>query len=382
MGNGVLATDYAGSGNIASVGSLSGNADGDKGIASVWFLPTNVNTFIYEGSFFPGPSSFGHGLLVLNAGLVQMQLTSAVIGIHLRLRTTTPVVMGTWNHFLASWDITAGLSNLYLNDNEDLGSTSNFPGTLKYTRTTHTIGGGVATFPSGDNEYSGCLSEVYLNFSEFLDFSLTSNRRLFITSSKFPVELGGTGSLPTGTAPIMYFPDGDATTNAGTGGNFAQGGTVAACATVPNTAPALSPRDIIEQVRDEIDAAKVAETDNFLRLRLGFAEDFLTDALSKFDEGDFRKTAKGVRKAVKFLELAVEKGFDGATVDDWGDRLCDAIRSIATIEIDAAILRTGDPIKIAEAQDAFADGELEKLFMEFLDAIRDYEKAIKSATVA
>ena len=49
MGNGVLATDYAGSGNIASVGSLTGNADGDKGIASVWFLPTNVNTFIYEG---------------------------------------------------------------------------------------------------------------------------------------------------------------------------------------------------------------------------------------------------------------------------------------------------------------------------------------------
>ena len=382
MGNGVLATDYAGSGNIASVGSLSGNADGDKGIASVWFLPTNVNTFIYEGSFFSGPSNFGHGLRILNTNLVQMQLTSVIIGIHLRVRTTTPVVMGTWNHFLASWDITAGLQHLYLNDNEDLGSVFNFPGTLDYTRTTHTIGGGVAVFPT-TAEYSGCLSEVYLNFSEFMDFSLLSNRRLFINGAGFPVELGVTGSLPTGTAPIMYFPDGDATTNAGTGGNFAQGGTVAACATVPNTAPALSARDIIEIVRDEIDAAKVAETeDDFLRLRLGFAEDFLTDALSKFDEGDFRKTAKGVKKAVKFLELAVEKGFDAATVDDWGDRLCGSIRTIASDEIDAAILRTGDPVKIAEAQDAFADGELEKLFMEFLDAIRDYEKAIKSATVA
>jgi len=380
MGNGVLATDYAGVANIASVATLSSNADSSKGIASIWFQANNFNgvTNFYNAG---GGSSGIHNIGLVNDARMRVLWKNSSGTILVNILSTGPVAVSAgsgapWNHLLASWDTSVGAQHFYLNDVDVIAVFVNTLGVVDYTLSPHTIG-------SGGREYNGCLSEVYLNFTEFLDFSLMSNRRLFIDGSGDPVELGSDGSAPTSTSPIMYFPDGDPTTNAGTGGNFAQPGTVAACATVPNTAPTLTPRDIIEIVRDEVDVAKTAETeDDFLRLRLGFAEDFLTDALSKFDEGDFRKTAKGVRKAVKFLELAVEKGFDAATVDDWGDRLCGAIRSIATIEIDAAILRTGDPVKIAEAQDAFADGELEKLFMEFLDAIRDFEKAIKSATVA
>ena len=286
-----------------------------------------------------------------------------------------------WHHLLASWDHTSFplKRNLHIDNVNDIivSGTGNRVGTIDHSALLQAIAG---TQTGGVSEYGGCLSEVYFS-TEFIDTELLSNRRLFIDAAGFPVELGSDGSIPlSGTPPIIYLPDGDPAANAGSGGNFVQNGTIAACATVPS--PALDARTIIEIVRDEINLAGLAETDKFLILRLGFAESFLTDALSFFDASDFRKTAKGVRKAVKFLELAAEKGFDTGTSTDWGERLWGAIRQIASDEIDAAIARTGDPIKIAEAQDAFADGEIEKLFEEFLDAIRDYEKAIKSATVA
>ena len=386
MGNGTLATDYANvvDNNYARGADLTGNADGSKGICSFWFfpaVPTSATQSIYNTSpssniisFFP---IFGNRLRFT---FVQPSAATAFF-----MFNVTPLAVGVWHHILASWDLTVtpvptGLQ-LFINDSSNIGTRTQIAGaTIDYTQADHGFADN-ASFGGGNLE--SCVSEFYFAPNQFLDFSMTSNRRLFIDAAGDPVELGATGSVPTGTAPLMYFPDGDGATNAGTGGTFTLSGPAPVpCVSFPGVVPTLTPRDIIEIVRDEIDAAGIAETDDFLRLRLGFSESFLDDALSKFDEGDLRKVAKGVRKAVKFLELAVEKGFDSVQADEWGDRLCGAIRTIASDEIDAAIARTGDPIKIAEAQDAFADGELEKLFSEFLAAINDYEKAIKSATVA
>ena len=392
MGNGVLATDFVGAGNNAVVtAGLSGAVDSIKGSTSLWFnMPAggSGSHFFYSRIHNSIPADLDGISFEYNTNSISILMKNVFGGgpggpdIMVFYFSTSGITLGVWHHLLASWDHTTPFgaikSNLYIDDVDSfiLGPFNKRALLINHTTLDHAIAG----TPTNIAELDGCMSEFYFS-TEFIDFSLLANRRLFIDGTGLPVELGPTGALPTGTAPIIYLPDGDPTANAGTGGNFVQNGTVAACPTVPNVTP-LTPRDIIEAVRDEVRALKALEPDNQIRSRLSFADDNLTDALSKFDAGDIRKTAKGVRKAVRFLEKAVEKDFSQAQVTDWSERLCSAVRTIADDEITAAIGRTGDPVKIAEAQDAFADGELEKLFDEFLEAIRDYEKAIKSAVVA
>jgi hypothetical protein len=84
---------------------------------------------------------------------------------------------------------------------------------------------GLPIYIMGDglqDNLTGDFANVWLGPGQIIDFSVTANRRKFITSANKPVDLGPTGALPTGTAPAMFFT-GDATqysTNAGSGGSF------------------------------------------------------------------------------------------------------------------------------------------------------------------
>jgi hypothetical protein len=82
---------------------------------------------------------------------------------------------------------------------------------------------------------NACLAEVYINLAEYVDLSVEANRRKFISSAGKPVNLGASGSVPTGTAPIMYFkgPASAFPTNLGTGGNFTVTGTLTDGSTNP-----------------------------------------------------------------------------------------------------------------------------------------------------
>jgi hypothetical protein len=48
------------------------------------------------------------------------------------------------------------------------------------------------------------------------------------------VDLGATGTTPTGAQPLIYMPAGDPATNAGTGGNFTVTGTLDVSSTSPS----------------------------------------------------------------------------------------------------------------------------------------------------
>ncbi len=317
MGNGTFATDYAGSGNIASVTSLTGNADGDKGIMSIWFLATNANTFIYEGSFLIGASGpFGHGLRILGNNLVDLLLTNNINGPQLRIRTQSAVVFGVWNHFLASWDTTAGLQSLAFNDDptDITVITNNSLLPIDYTRT-HSIGGGVATFPT-TNEYGGCLSELYLNFSEFLDFGIEADRRLFIDSAGLPVELGSDGSIPTGTAPIMYFPDGDATANAGTGGNLIQPGAVVPCATTPRID--INPIDAVQALILKVMGLNIKQgISNSLDVKLD-------SVLKALDDMNVNNDVAAINSLEAFINAVQAQSGKSISVDDANELIADA----------------------------------------------------------
>lgn len=127
-------------------------------------------------------------------------------------------------HILAAWDVGTNVGSLYVNDvlydnainrvaDENLGYAS---------INTVNIGSDVAT-----NDFKGCIGEVYFAGGQYLDLSITANRRKFISASGAPVDLGATGATPTGSQPHIYMHMGDHTsssgflTNAGSSGGTA-----------------------------------------------------------------------------------------------------------------------------------------------------------------
>lgn len=149
-----------------------------------------------------------------------------------------------WHHVLWSWDI--GVGNTYANDfHLYVDDVDQKPGTPAAFLTTDDVEWGtgnlfVTNYRMGvvDSQLTAPTlrhAAWYLNYNEYLDFSVTANRRKFIDASGDPVALGVDGSLPTGSQPLFYF-DNDAAnvlTNRGSAGNFLAGATIIG-ATGPN----------------------------------------------------------------------------------------------------------------------------------------------------
>ena len=161
-----------------------------------------------------------------------------------RMRSTTSYTTSTtWLHFLASWstNFTAGnkLTHLYINDVDDknLLVDSVSGSDVDYTPTDWAVG---ARSAAGAGPFNGALAEIYFAPGQYLDFSVESNRRKFISATGKPVDLGADGSTPTGTAPILYcrMADGAAAstfgTNLGSGGGMTINGTLDIASTSPS----------------------------------------------------------------------------------------------------------------------------------------------------
>ena len=76
---------------------------------------------------------------------------------------------------------------------------------------------GATTTNSGN--VNADIGHFYLNLGTSLDFSDANERAKFIENGQ-PVNLGGSGQLPTGTAPLFYFDGGATMANFGTAGAF------------------------------------------------------------------------------------------------------------------------------------------------------------------
>ncbi len=134
-----------------------------------------------------------------------------------------------WLNILISWDcLNDTEGQLYINDisdydtvNSDLDNEA-----IAYATCTNW---GIGAEPFGfAAKYAGDMAFLYVNFDTAIDFSIEANRRLFFDASGVPVDLGPTGAIPTGTAPIMYF-NGDSSefpTNKGTGGGMTLTGNI------------------------------------------------------------------------------------------------------------------------------------------------------------
>lgn len=84
----------------------------------------------------------------------------------------------------------------------------------------------VGSTNTGSGFFNGRLGALWFNTS-YIDLSVASNLAKFVSGTGIdskPVDLGATGELPTGTAPLIYLPMYGGTDNAGknygTGGDF------------------------------------------------------------------------------------------------------------------------------------------------------------------
>lgn len=229
--------DFDGATNYMTRGALTGAADSKTGIISLWFRRDAAGTARELFSSFTASNSFR----VFIGTTSQVGLFSANSGPNTVIDANTvtypgTTVNGTWWHFLASWDMATTTINIYMNDVSDKVVTTAVNSNVDYTFANWAVG---AT-PSGSLKFDGCIAELYFAPGQYLDFSVTANRRKFISAAGKPVFLGTTGSLPTGTAPIIFqhLDDAEAAanfaTNRGTGGNFAITGALATGSTSPS----------------------------------------------------------------------------------------------------------------------------------------------------
>lgn len=233
------AADFDGSAaRMARGAGLTGAADSKTGIFSSWLRLDSGGDgtnryFLQSGSAGVGRTTFV--LLSTNIfSFVEMNAAAATI---LQISSTTAYTSGaTWLNVLASWDLAANASHLYINDVSDQTVTTRTNDTIDYTDTNWFAGS--SNF--GDFWFNGCMAEFYYAPGQYLDFSTLANRRKFIDANRRPVSLGTTGGLPTGTDPLIYFhlDKGEAVanfaTNRGTGGNFSITGTLTAASTSPS----------------------------------------------------------------------------------------------------------------------------------------------------
>lgn len=201
---------------------------GQNGLYSVWFRRDTSGSQEFLGSsagsrwavLFNATDEF-RILLKDSGGTTRLDLNSG----------TTKITDTNWHNALISWELDATpTSHFYLDDLDvkAVGTESN--GSIDWANLRDTWGadgaGTAARF------FDGCLSEWWMGPGEFLDLSITSNRRKFIDALGNPVDLGADGSIPVLVAPEVYYKD-DFTDNLGFRGNPTAFGTPAACSDAP-----------------------------------------------------------------------------------------------------------------------------------------------------
>lgn len=226
---------------------LTGAADSKTGIFSCWFRLDGG-----DGAQQTILSAAGNNLQVIKTGAntITIRCTDTAAATAMSISTAGTFLAGPkWHHIVASWNVaTAGQRWIYIDGVSDLVENIFTNVTLDYTHADWGIGAETAA----GNKFNGCLSDVYFQAGEVIDLSVAANLAKFITTTGRTVDLGATGSNPTGTQPIVFqsITYADAATvfatNKGSGGNFSITGTLDLATSIPelyNFGSASTPAD-------------------------------------------------------------------------------------------------------------------------------------------
>lgn len=194
----------------------TGLSDGRYSTLSVWVKPaaiadgSRIDLFMLDGAKFYVNRGTGGNLVFTVKG------ASSSSAIYNRVSNTTVNSGSGWSHILWSFDSLNLVDHLYINDVAD---TSTENGYWAYENADWTSTWNMFANVTS-NKWTGDVAQFWWT-DEYVDFSVESNRRKFISEYGKPVSLGTNGETPTGTTPVAFF-DGDSSTfqnNKGSGGN-------------------------------------------------------------------------------------------------------------------------------------------------------------------
>lgn len=235
------ATDFNGSDNLNRGAGLTGVADGKVGTVSFWIkyqVNSEVVTPIFVGNY-PVGGNPEEGVTIYRGAQTRIFIDgyNSAGTVILRRKTISGgsfefTIANGWQHYMASWDLAAGICHVYINgiDAEDSESAITTNENIDLTQSDWAFG----SYQDGTQRTDACVSQFYLNLAEYMDLSDFSTRQKLYNSGA--VDYGADGSNPTGTAPIVFFnnPFGTFQNNLGTGGNFTVTGALTDCVDHPN----------------------------------------------------------------------------------------------------------------------------------------------------
>lgn len=225
---------FDGTAYLAKGTDLTGNANGKKGLVSMWLKMkdgTNGQTMSIVNT--------ANGNFIIrrtNQDKIQIQGLGTTATAVLKLTSDSSINSNDgWFHVMASWDLSVSDVDMYINGQVDLACGSIIVNAdIDYTDTAHYIGNNAAA----GQAFNGRMSQMYLNYAEYLNLSFTGNRNLLYDSLDNGARgLASDASDVTGTAPIVYLNN-TATnfeTNLGGGGNYTE--TAGVLISSPNVAP-------------------------------------------------------------------------------------------------------------------------------------------------
>lgn len=195
-------------------GSRSGafnTADAKTGIFSAWIKMDGGNGVTQQLVWIEqsGLVRFSVERFNNNTLTVFARNSSGSTRLHMESTGTITTTNG-WVHVLCAWDTAVAANNwIFITDVDQTSIITRVDGAIDYTGTSNGLLGRV----SGAERFNGCVADLYFAPGQFLDLSLTANRRKFISSAGKPIDIGSDGSTPTGTQPLLFHVGNDASPN-------------------------------------------------------------------------------------------------------------------------------------------------------------------------
>jgi len=211
----------------ANNSSLSVDASGSRGLISLWLRNTETTweqlRYIFETR---NGSTQNFSLRTDSSNRIRLVIDQAGGGDGAILPPSNTFQVGEWYHVAYSWDHAFGRAQMFVNGSQIDTSGFSFAGTAFEYAQSNVTRMTVGATTTGGGAFTGDIGHLYLNCEESRDLSITANLEAFIKDGA-PVDLGGNGERPTGTAPAFYM-DGSAGdySNKGTGGSLAITGTL------------------------------------------------------------------------------------------------------------------------------------------------------------
>ena len=199
---------------------LTGVADSKQVTGSFWFrmLTPGLNDYLFSGATAVNGATEAGIVIRRFADHISIDCYNAALSKFVNIQSTPTHLINNWYHCLFSLDCNNPTTarHLYIDDVNSLFANFVNNDTIDFTIADWSFGAKA----DGTAKWDGGFAEFWLAPGVYLDFSVASNRRKFITSTLRPMGLGASGDIPTGTSPRVWFRSDGSIANNGTGGTF------------------------------------------------------------------------------------------------------------------------------------------------------------------